>query len=207
MATVTGEFQVDFAGLSDTNPYTNANFDALTGTARIASGLWRTIDPGTLAQWHLDPGAYTFGNVIRAKVELGNATGFDGLWANVIDASGNGYGVRMSGGDTLTRLRWDAFAGAEILTEPMTAADGDQMEIEYTKSTGAVRVYYNSTLISALNLTDSTHAAATLQAGLSQRPNDAGQGGIRSFAADGLASAGSIAAIRRYFSMMRAGNG
>lgn len=206
--TVTGDYAINFAPLANADPYTNADFDQLSGSARIVSGLWRTFDNGTLTHWILDPGAYTFGDVIRAKIEIGpvGTTDFyDGLWALIVDSSGNGYGVRMGFGTTLTRLRWDAFAAAEVATETQAAADGDEIEIEYTKSTGALLIYYNGTLVPSLSLTDTTHAALTLQAGMAQRPQNAGDGGIRSFAADGVTTGPSsdVPAIFRHLRQMK----
>lgn len=193
-ATVTGQFAINFAPLSDANPYSlPADFDQIDGTGRIVSGLWRTADPATNTHAILDSGTYTFGNQVCAKIELGDAAGYDGLWVLVWDASGNGYGARLSFDTTLSSIRFDAGTGVggTLLTDTVTPVDGDQLMLCYTKSTGAVVVSYNGTPMPSLGFTDSTHAALTLMAGFAQRPQDTGDGGIRSFAADGLAGGSS----------------
>lgn len=190
MATVTGDYEINFALLPNESPYTNPDFLAIVnaGTARIASGVWRSVDLSDVG-WLLDPDKFpASGDVMRSKVEISDAGGaIDGIVVYICDTLGNGYRVLVATWG-MTRHRMDAFvpfvdSGAEDF---FTVSNGDQVELEYNKATGAVRVYHNGDPIESLNLTDSTYSSNTLAPGFMHAGTDQAQGGIISFAADGV---------------------
>lgn len=191
MTTTTGEYAINFAPLPSQNPYTHPDFVAILneGNARIDAGVWRSVDNANRVGWQLDPEQFPVsGDVIRSRIEVsGIGSGFDGILVGVLDSDGNGYRVQVHPWG-LSRHRLDAWmpfndTGAEAV---VAISSGDQVEIEYDKSTGTVRAYHNGSPVSGLNLTDATYSGNTLAPAFGQIPGDLAQGGIISFAADGV---------------------
>lgn len=189
MATVTGDFSIDFSGLANQNPYTNSLLlPLLSSQARIASGVFRAINNSTSCIFQLDPDEYVPGDVIVSKIEVSDTGGgFDGQTCGVVDASGNGYRIYVFGWG-ISRHRIDAWtpytgSGAEVT---FSVANADTFEVQYTKSTGVLVVRHNGAVVAGAALTDSTYAAYDLAPYFGSEPGDVAQGGIISFAADGV---------------------
>lgn len=191
MATVTGDYAINFAPLPSQSPYTHPDFVAILnqGNARIDAGVWRSVDGANDVGWQLDPERFPVsGDVIRSRIEVSDiGGGYDGILVGVLDSDGNGYRVQVYPWG-LSRHRLDAWTpfndtGAEAI---VAISSGDQVELEYDKSTGAVRAYHNGSPVSGLNLTDATYSGNTLAPAFVHAPGDQGQGGIISFAADGV---------------------
>lgn len=195
MGTVAGQYSKNFAGLPNTNPYTDPDFVVIddpgnTELAEILGGICHTPDTSTVMGFRLNPAVYTPGTILRAKVEAATTGGVrDGIWCGLMDASGNGYIVQV-GNSQWIRYRMDAWNPHydSGYGEPFTGADGDEAELEYNKSTGLVRVFRNGSHVSVLDLTNMNYAGNALAPAFFQRPGDLGQGGVRSFAADGVAT-------------------
>lgn len=202
MSTVTGDFAIDFSGLSNQNPYSNpVLLPQYASEARIDSGVFRSVNSSTGCVFRLDPAAYVPGSVITSKVEVADVGGFDGQTCGVVDDSGNGYRVYISD-DRLRRHRIDAWApdndtGATYLA---TISDGDTVEVEYNKGTGVLVVRHNGDPAESIGMVDGTHADKSLAPHFGQDPSNDGAGGIISFAADGVTAAGGGSATKLSFS-------
>lgn len=206
MATVTGTFAINFASLPNANPYSNPLFikadDA--SVARIDSGVFRSINNNTPAAFYLDPDEWVPGSALTVKVELSTAGGgADSINAGVLDASGNGYVVWINGWG-IQRRRMDggaeAAGGADAWDATVAMSDGDVVEVSYNKATGAFSVTRNSSAVSELSATLTTHNDKALLPFFGPWPGNDGAGGIISLAVDGVTAAGGGSATKLSFS-------
>lgn len=186
MTTATGEFAVNYAGLGDSNPYTNASLTYIsTGRAQIASGVLRYAS-GNAEVAHRYNGAMGSGE-IRSKIELGTiGTGGDELGAAILNSSGDGYAVKITGTTSAVCVRLEALAIADFPSSgTISAATGDVWELR--RNGNNFTVYQNGSIVSALSFTDST-----VTTGLSFSPliiaNNTGAATLISFAGDGIAA-------------------
>jgi hypothetical protein len=191
---VTGAFSIDFSGLPDTNPYSNADFIKAdpSSTARIVSGVFRAVNNNTPAAFLLDPVKWVPGDALTVKIELSTAGGgADSINAGVLDASGNGYVVWINGWG-IQRRRMDggseAAGGADAWDATRAMSNGDEVVVSYNKANGAFSVSVNGTPVTELNGTFITHADKDLMPYFGPRPGNDGAGGIISLAVDGVTS-------------------
>ncbi len=191
MATATGDIAINFAPLADVNPYTNADYTPYIATSRIASGVLYTNWAGTSTGLYLYSGSITPGNVIRAKTEISyaNTVFGDSAGPAVANSPGDGYQVRMNGGEvTLQRLAAGVRTQIAIVTG-QTYALGDIVELELTVSTGRLEMFLNG---GSLGVTTDTTYNTGMQAGIAAEWDNANANGVISFAADGYLSGAQI---------------
>jgi hypothetical protein len=186
MTTATGEFAINFAALGDSNPYTNANLTYIsTGRAQVASGVLRYASGNAEVAPRYN-GSMGSGE-IRSKVELGTVgSGGDEAGAAILNSSGDGYAVKITGATSAVCVRLAALAIADFPSSgTVSAATGDVWELR--RNGNNFTVYQNNTIVSALSFTDST-----VTTGLSFAPliiaNNTGAATLVSFAGDGIAA-------------------
>ncbi len=193
--TVTGEVAVNYAGLGDVSPYTNASFTYVQGGGRIVSGVFRAISGAAPNVAHRYNGAMGTG-VIKAKFEYSSATGSDICGVAIIDSSGDGY-VLVANGATLFINRVAALSPVDFLDSAVEApSSGDRYELWYDPATDTLTAYKNTVLISGLTATDSTVTAGLSFSNLVIY-DTTGTAAIISFAGDGIAAASGDLLLRR----------
>lgn len=191
MTTVTGDYEIDFSGLPDTNPYSNVDFtdistisgssDRIISGAFVGNGLWALT---TL------PSATT----IRAKIEkeISSAGGGYKQGPAVVDLSGNGYSLQINLDDVYLRTMTSGAIDTGFIARDTSYAyaAGSTFELEVNKTTGDITVYANGVELFSAN--DTTYTSNDLSAGMVCDQNPGGGGGIISFAADGYAEGSTI---------------
>lgn len=189
MTTATGSFALNFAALSDTNPYTNASLTEIgTGRGKILSGVYRWASGASSRTAQVYNGTVS-GN-LAAKIEFGTAAGSgDAIAAIICDTSGNGYAAVCNSATSLSLIRISALAQADVLgSGNPAAASGDVVELRLNPTTHLLEVYKNGSTLS-ISATDST-VTAGLKPGFLAIADNTGNATIKSFALDGSAAAG-----------------
>lgn len=189
MTTATGSFALNFAALSDTNPYTNASLTEIgTGRGKILSGVYRWASGASSRTAQVYNGTVS-GN-LAAKIEFGTAAGSgDAIAAIICDTSGNGYAAVCNSATSLSLIRISALAQADVLgSGNPAAASGDVVELRLNPTTHLLEVYKNGSTLS-ISATDST-VTAGLKPGFLAIADNTGNATIKSFALDGYAAAG-----------------
>lgn len=191
MATVTGDIAVNFQALADANPWTDANY------AVISSGGANSfqVSSGVLIPNGSGPTVFRYvggapSGVISAKVELNRDSTLynDQAGPVIMDASGNGYYIRVNG-PACTIRRFDAFVdsgGSVVNPGNQTFSALSTFELTLDPSTGDLEIFLNGVSIGTGN--DQTYSAG-LAAGAYKVDDNNNAGGIVSFAADGYAVA------------------
>lgn len=189
MSTATGDYALDFSGLSNQNPFSNANFTNIQNTMQVFSGLLSHIAYAS-ATIAFTGGTYDGGNVV-AKAEVHDCGGGDD-WVRigVVDGNNTGYWLEMNGTAAYISYyangAYDSVVGTA--TMPTFVADSN-FEIEVTKgSPNAIAVRRNG---SNVTFTASTHTATlgAMRAEWGIIPNNAGACTFKSIAVDGLVTA------------------
>tara|TARA_R110000868_G_scaffold58165_2_gene179701 strand:+ start:278 stop:892 length:615 start_codon:yes stop_codon:yes gene_type:complete len=203
MTTVTGQFAVDFTGLGNANPYTNASLSY--GTADQHQILSAVNKPTgfTDRTYHYYNGSMLGTGTIKSKIEVGaNPGAADKIYIWLVESSaGAGYSLEINGTSAILRTindwAWTSAATLTSTTLGAAPASGDTIELWKDLSTNDLRVYINSSLQSALNATDSSTTSG-LRFGHGFSPENGNAANIKSFAGDGIAgsSGTSLAWIR-----------
>lgn len=206
MATVTGEYAINFATESNENPWVDANFTLRTAaTGRIESGVLT----GSTTCWYEHSGGAYDGGDVTAKMELG-ATSGGGDYARCGCLDENGDGYVFSAGDSSSNncgiLRYDNWVYAAVvqLTTVGTLASGSEIAITVTKgSPNTIVVTHNGSQIQST--TDSGATLGTVHAGLGTVNGNVAGTTIRSFAVDGLSGGGGASASTKqaFYRMLR----
>ena len=189
MTTATGSFALNFAALSDTNPYTNASLTEIgTGRGKILSGVYRWASGAASRTAQIYNGSVS-GN-LAAKIEFNTAAGSgDAIAAIICDTSGNGYAAVCNSATSLSLIRISALNQADVLgSGNPAAASGDVVELRLNPTTHLLEVYKNGSTLS-ISATDST-VTANLKPGFMAVADNTGNATIKSFALDGSAAAG-----------------
>ena len=188
MTTATGSFALNFAALSDTNPYTNASLTEIgTGRGKILSGVYRWASGAAFRTAQIYNGSVS-GN-LAAKIEFNTAAGSgDAIAAIICDTSGNGYAAVCNSATSLSLIRISALTQADVLgSGNPAAASGDVVELRLNQTTHLLEVYKNGASLS-ISATDST-VTAGLKPGFMAIADNTGNATIKSFALDGSAAA------------------
>lgn len=191
MTTATGSFAVNFAALSDVNPYTNANLTEIgAGRGKILSAVYRWASGAASRTAQVYNGTVS-GN-LAAKIEFGTAAGSgDAIAAIICDTSGNGYAAVCNSAISLSLIRISALAQADVLGSGNPAASaGDVIELRLNQTTHLLEVYKNGSTLS-ISATDST-VTANLKPGFMAIADNTGNATIKSFALDGSATSAVI---------------
>lgn len=195
MTTATGDYAIDWSGVSDVNPYTNAGWTAEgPGGFTIQSGSLRPIAADG-RNFFAYTGAAVSGDVYSAKMEVNHASasGLDQNGPAILDTSGNGYCVEVNGVNTRLR-KVVAYNTSGIAYDDVAYVSGDVFEITVDVSDGSVEAFKNGVGFSAA--TDTTYDTG-LRPGIWMLFNNSNAHGAISFAADNVvaASATTIADI------------
>jgi len=175
MALASSTFSIDFSGLPNTNPYTNANITNVNGTAQIAGGIFRpnTLAGNTTPQRFVYNGE-TSGDNWRVSMRLGASGNYNANGVGFIDpATGNGYGVQLTWNSHVNINRYDgntivAISAGAIEINPEGLSDDAIIHLDFNRATGALLVLYedpNATVpvttptATECDATDTTYAA------------------------------------------------
>lgn len=192
MSTVTGDFSINFTGLSNVDPYTNSNLTALNAnTVKVLSGAAKNSGfvSGTYYRYN---GAMSSSATLRAKLEVGtNGTSGDTLYVFLMTSGGNGYWARVSG-TALVIWRLAALAGDLSIasaTLPAAPVSGDQIVLELNQTTHTLTAYVNG--VSKATGTDSTYTSG-LAFGFGFESNNGNASTALSFAGDGVVAVAAV---------------
>ena len=194
MTTVTGDIAVNFQALDDANPWTDADYAVIssggTNSFQVLSGVLLPNGSGPTVFRYIG-GAPT--GVISAKAELNRDSTLynDQAGPVIMDASGNGYYIRVNG-PACTIRRFDAFVdsgGSVVNPGNQTFSALSTFELTLDPSTGDLEIFLNGVSIGTGN--DTTYDTG-LAAGAYKVDDNNNAGGIVSFAADGYAAAPTV---------------
>lgn len=191
MTTATGSFAINFAALSDVNPYTNPNLsNVLTPVGKILSGVYRWAS-GSDSRCAMRYNGSVSGN-LAAKIEFGAAGGSgDEIAALIVDSTGAGYAAVCRSTSQISLIRISALAQADVLgSAAPTLATGDVVELRLNRTTHVLSVHINGAAAS-ITATDST-VTASLAPGFMAIADNTGNATIKSFALDGAVTAATL---------------
>lgn len=192
----TGDFQIDFSGLPDTNPYTNPNFTGIgVGGVdwQILSGVLKPASLDSVELFRYNNPATS--GIIESKVQIdfSDAASGNEIGPGICNISASGYAVHITGGNVALRRLDSGFIGTTIQNiGTQSYSPGDIFSLRRDLSNNQLSVFLNDIQIG------STVADATYTTGLSQavysNPVGSNLHGAISFAADGiLFSSGTLA--------------
>lgn len=184
MTTATGEFAINFAPLSNANPYTNASLTYGTGDQHQILSNVNKPTGFTGRTRHYYNGSMSASATIRAIIEVAANPGSSDdhvLW--IATTAGVGYFATLNGVNVAISHTVNGGLVSTTITAPVS---GDLVSLELNQSTHVLTLYVNG--VSVLNTTDSTTTAG-LTAGYGFFPNNGNDATTRSFAVDGLAAA------------------
>lgn len=193
MTTVTGSVSIDFSGIGDVNPWTDANVSVVTDNNmafQVLNGLLTSGSGSAYAGFIYNASAPS--GTITSKAELGRDSTlyFDPDGPAIIDASGNGYWLRVVHND-IRIYRLDAWVPTLIGASINQAFNlYDRVELELNPATGALVSRHEGTQLDTV--TDTTYSTNLYAGAVKNRDNSLGARGIRSWAADGYATTDSI---------------
>lgn len=191
MTTATGQFAVNFAVLSNANPYT-ANSNLSYGTADQHQILSAAIKPTgfTNRTTQYFNGTMTGSGTVKSKIEIGaNPGSSDDIQISLVRSSdGAGYVLQINGAslNLYQTNDWTLTSASSLVGTTVTApTTGDVVELWKDQSTNALTVWINGTQITAMNFTDATITSG-LRPGFGFYPNNGNSATLLSFAADGV---------------------
>ncbi|MCG7985077.1 MAG: cadherin repeat domain-containing protein [Candidatus Thiodiazotropha lotti] len=170
MATVTTQFVKNYVGAADDNPHTDADIASVIGGAglQILNGRLWTLDTGYTYQMYRYTGTVNR-TIKRAALELLEGTNYNADGLVMIDASGNGYMVRIRYGaeaiylDRVLAGTIDVALGDSEYIITFEAGDQFYLDVDTSTATNNVVVYHYDasldTTTAIITASDGTHTA------------------------------------------------
>lgn len=188
MTTASGSFAINFAALSDVNPFTSSSLTYIgAGRGKVLSGVYRWASGAASRTAQIYNGSVS-GN-LASKIEFATAAGSgDAIAAIICDTTGAGYAAVVNSATSISLIRISALAQADVLgSYAPSLASGDVVELRLNQTTHALTVHINNGSAVA-SATDST-VTASLAPGYMAIADNTGNATIRSFALDGSVTA------------------
>ena len=180
MSTATGDISLNAAGLANVSPFSDPLVTMFPSAVRVNSGSFNVI-PGNTRGGFLSvasPAATTY----SSTVEVEDGTG-DPLGPVLVNASGNGYGVRCNFSEVrlcpVVNYDWDS----QLVVESPGYSTGDLIKIELNESSGTLTSFINGQQLSQISGVSTTG----LKAGVLIKWDSNGDG-IISWAASGYST-------------------
>lgn len=190
MTTATGQFAIDYSGVGDVNPYTNANLTQGATNSQVTSGL--LVHVSFTNSIYMYNGTMSGAGVATSKVEAHASGGDDGVRLYVLDENNDGFVADIDGTAVIIPY-FDNGAQTDVAaTATLGSFTADDLFV-FTVTKGTPNSFTLTQNGSGVTLSASTYSATlgTIKPGFGLQVNNSGACSIKSIAFDGLAAGGS----------------